>query len=278
MNSICLSIAGSDSSGGAGIQADLKTFASLGCYGATVITALTAQNTKGIRSVQELKPDFVKQQLEAVLEDLPVSAIKIGMLCNAEIVQTVAEVLSQTSIPIILDPIRFSTSGIPLFKSDQKLLSDRLLPLCILITPNMKEAFWLANLPENSTRSIDTVGEMLLQEGAHAVLVTGGDLSGKTKTDCLKIKKANNQIHTRVFKHHAVDSQNTHGTGCTLSSAIAAYLAKGNGLEQSVEKAISYVQACLKRSVHFYTGKGNGGLNHFPSDISHKMENNESTH
>jgi len=265
---ICLSIAGSDSSGGAGIQADLKTFASLGCYGATVITALTAQNTKGIRSILDTEPEFVKKQLEAVLEDLPVSVIKIGMLCNPGIVQAVVDVLSQTSIPIVLDPIRFSTSGTALFDDDRKPLFGDLLPICSLITPNRREAFWLAGVPGESDVSMEAIGDKLIQMGTDAVLITGGDVVGERKKDCLKVKQDDDQIYTRLYEHDTVDTRNSHGTGCTLSSAISAYLAKGNSLIQSVDLAISYVQECLKQSVHFQTGKGNGGLNHFHHGVN----------
>ncbi len=256
---ICLSIAGSDSSGGAGIQADLKTFASLGCYGASVITALTAQNTKGIRSISDVKPDFVRQQLEAVLDDLSVSVVKIGMLGNPDIVQVLVDTLSPTSIPIVLDPIRFSTSGTSLFRGKKRLCED-LLPMCSLITPNRQEALWLTDIPKDSRISTEVVGDQLIKMGVNAVLITGGDDAGKQKRDCLKVR---DQGLTRQFEHHTIDTQNSHGTGCTLSSAIAAFLAKGNSLELSVEQAIRYVQACLVQSIDFYTGKGNGGLNHF---------------
>ncbi len=263
MTPVCLSIAGSDSSAGAGIQADIKTFSSLGCYGATVITAVTAQNTAGIRSIHAVPPENVGDQLNAVLEDMPVAAIKIGMLADLEIVRTIIPILHRVSVPIIFDPVRFSSSGTSLLEVGRQFLIREFMPLCALITPNVEEATWLAGIDPMETWPASQLAEKLIDIGFKGVLVTGGDCSGAVKQDCLAIKENGGTPSSRIFEHSSIATSNHHGTGCTLSSAIAAFTAKDLPLVSAVNDGIDFVQTCLKQSISFTTGKGIGGLDHF---------------
>ncbi len=266
MKPVCLTIAGSDSSAGAGIQADLKTFANLGCYAATVITALTAQNTKGVHSILPVNADFVLAQLDTVMNDMPVSAIKIGMVRDESVIEKISVYLATCDLPIVLDPVLVSSSGTKLLsKTAASSLVDLLLPLCKLVTPNVKEAELLSGFPVESQDGLEKVGNWLLESGVSGALITGGDVGGSQKNDVLFLKKTSGKNESFLFKHESINTQNSHGTGCTLSSAITAYLSHGIELPDAVQAGIVYTHRLLENSQKFYTGRGFGGLDHFYS-------------
>jgi hydroxymethylpyrimidine/phosphomethylpyrimidine kinase len=261
MTAIALTIAGSDSSGGAGIQADLKTFAALGVYGASAISALTAQNTEGVDAVLVVPPDFVARQIRVVARDLKIGAIKIGMLATAEIIEAVAgELKSLQDVPIVLDPVMVAASGDILLDEDAiQTLRTVLLPRATLITPNLPEAAKLLGESE----AMDEAGmrlqaEALRQIGAQAVLIKGGHAKGPTAIDILA--DVEGELPLEVPR---IETGDTHGTGCTLSSAIAAELAKGASLRQAVTRAKSYVTAALQFAGALRVGKGRGPVDHF---------------
>jgi hydroxymethylpyrimidine/phosphomethylpyrimidine kinase len=261
MTAIALTIAGSDSSGGAGIQADLKTFSALHVYGASVITALTAQNTKGVDDVMVVPPEFVLAQMRSVMSDLAVNAIKIGMLGSAGIIDAVAEGLSEfPGLPLVLDPVMVATSGDSLLDDDAvDSLRAKLIPLATLITPNLKEAALLLGEPEDRREKwMEGRAKRLLNLGARAVLLKGGDSDGETALDILV--DASGVQHLDAPR---VATKNTHGTGCTLSSAIAAELAKGAPLDRAVKNAKVYVTAAIMAADELEIGKGRGPVHHF---------------
>ncbi|MEO5660717.1 MAG: bifunctional hydroxymethylpyrimidine kinase/phosphomethylpyrimidine kinase, partial [Polaromonas sp.] len=220
-----LSIAGSDSGGGAGIQADLKTFAALGCYGMTAITALTAQNTQGVRAIHGVPPQMLRDQIDAVLEDIGAHAVKIGMLHAPEIVQTVAEAIDRHAMKtVVLDPVMVATSGAVLIDNPAvNVLVRELFPRALLVTPNLDEAALLVGRPVGSESDMQAAAQEMLSMGANAVLLKGGHLAGDLVSDLLLTK--NGAAHWMCAPRIA--TRNTHGTGCTLSSAIAAHLALG---------------------------------------------------
>jgi hydroxymethylpyrimidine/phosphomethylpyrimidine kinase len=258
---IALTIAGSDSGGGAGIQADLKTFSALGVFGCSVISSLTAQNTLGVQGVYPIPPQFVQQQIRSVLSDLPVGAIKTGMLATAEIIAAVAESLNSFArIPFVLDPVMIATSGDRLLAEDAiDTLIKHLFPLATLITPNLHEAAALLNLPVASDlAAMQMQGEKLLAFGAQAVLMKGGHALNNEATDLLVTGDG-----IQIFSAPRLQTKNTHGTGCTLASAIAAGLAKGLLLEESVQKAKDYLQNALLHSEKLHIGQGAGPVHHF---------------
>ena len=255
-----LSIAGSDSGGGAGIQADLKTFAALGCYGMTAITALTAQNTCGVQAVDAVSAAMLRAQIDAVLQDLGAHAVKIGMLANAEQVDVVAQALAHHGAPhVVLDPVMAATSGTPLSsQAASARLVSALLPQVALVTPNLDEASWLVGRPVRLLSDMGPAAQALLALGAQGVLLKGGHLPGEAVSDLLAT--ADGGLHWM----HAprIASANTHGTGCTLSSAIAAHLALGAALPQAVDLARQYVRATLQAGASVHTGACSGPLNH----------------
>ena len=256
-----LSIAGSDSGGGAGIQADLKTFAALGCYGMTAITALTAQNTLGVRAIHSVPPQMLRDQIEAVIEDIGTHAVKIGMLHTPEIVLTVAEVIDRHALQkVVLDPVMAATSGAMLIDNPAiQVLVRELFPRALVVTPNLDEASLLVGRPLRSERDMEAAAqEMLTTMGANAVLLKGGHLPGDLVCDLLLTKNG----VAYWMRAPRIQTANTHGTGCTLSSAIAANLALGATLLDSVEAARSYVRAALAASSTVRTGAGSGPLNH----------------
>ena len=256
-----LSIAGSDPSGGAGIQADLKTFSAIGCYGMAAITALTAQNTHGVTAVHVPPPEILSAQLDAIFSDIDVDAIKIGMLATGDMARTVAVHLKRhPAIPMVLDPVLVATSGDSLGAPDVvDALLDDLLPAVTLITPNLPEAARLAGMPApDSEAAMRRLAEVLHERGARAVLIKGGHLSGEQAIDVL----FDGHRH-RTFSAARVATRNTHGTGCTLSSAIAAYLARGLDLASAVEAAKSYLSAALAQSGQLRVGQGHGPVHHF---------------
>ncbi len=255
-----LSIAGSDSGGGAGIQADLKTFAALGCYGMTAITALTAQNTLGVSGIHGVPPEMLKAQLSAVLDDIGVDAVKIGMLHAPDIVRTVAWALRHYEVKqVVLDPVMVATSGDRLIAPDTvQVLVDELFPLATVVTPNLDEAALLLGRPIGHADELETAARDLLALGAKAVLLKGGHLPGDEVADLL----VSGDGPAQRLASPRIASRNTHGTGCTLSSAIAAYLALGNPLDQAVAKARSYILQAIAMGANVYTGAGHGPLNH----------------
>lgn len=257
-----LSIAGSDSSGGAGIQADLKTFSALGVYGATAITAITAQNTKGVNSQLAISPEMVYNQIVAVVEDIAPSAIKIGMLANKEIATVVADALSRYNIPTILDPVMVSSSGHRLLSLDaQEVVKERLLPLSTLVTPNIPEMEALTAMSLTTAEEKLTAAQYLLSLGAQAVLLKGGHEEGDTKCDTLYELDGSNitQLHLST---PTVATKNIHGTGCTLSSAIAAFMTRGLALREAVQEAKNYITEAIISGADIAIGNGFGPVNH----------------
>lgn len=259
---IVLSIAGSDSSGGAGIQADLKTFSALGVYGATAITAITAQNTQGVISQQALSPQMVYEQIIAVVDDLQPSVVKIGMLSNVEIVRTVADALSKYSLSIILDPVMVSSSGHRLLSVEaQDALKEKLLPMSTLITPNIPEMEALTGMPLATPSEKENAARYLMNCGAKSVLLKGGHEEGDVKTDIL-FSKFDEGMQIETFASESIHTKNIHGTGCTLSSAIAAFMARGYLLNDAVAEAKRYVSEAIKAGADVKIGHGFGPVNH----------------
>ena len=255
-----MSIAGSDSGGGAGIQADLKTLAALGCYGMTAITALTAQNTLGVRAIHPVPPEILRDQIDAVVEDIGVDAVKIGMLHSSEIVRTVAAAIDRHALQrVVLDPVMISTSGARLIDDQaQAVLVTELFARAIVVTPNLDEAAMLVGRRIENEAAMEIAARELIELGAAAVLLKGGHLAGETVSDLLLMRDGT--VHW--MRAPRIATYNTHGTGCTLSSAIAAYLALGATLPQAVASARSYVRGALQAGAAVRTGAGSGPLNH----------------
>lgn len=261
MSAIAVSIAGSDSSGGAGLQADLKTFSARGVYGATIITALTAQNTLGVQAIHNVPADFVSSQMDSVFSDLSVNAVKIGMVSEANIIFAISAGLQKHNIRnIVLDPVMVATSGDVLLNHQAiDSLRQKLLPLAHIVTPNLPEA---AKLLDTTIAQSET--EMLAQAksilalGPEAVLVKGGHGQGDTSVDVLVTHDA-----TRTFSAPRIQTRHTHGTGCTLAAAIAAELAKGAALHDAVAQAKSYLTSALQHAVTLHIGHGAGPVHHF---------------
>lgn len=268
---VALTIAGSDSGGGAGIQADIKTFSALGVYGTSVLTAITAQNTRSVQGIQAVSPDMLRGQLEAIFQDFPVDAIKVGMLHTAESVRIVADLLSSYPMPspVILDPVMISTSGSRLLEEDAiERMIHELFPQATLITPNIQEAEYLSGIPIRAEKEIPRVAEQLRSLGCKAVLIKGGHLPGENMTDWLFT--AGHEPACLVSP--TIESRNTHGTGCTLSSAITAYMALGYPLDEAVRSAKEYITQALAFGANIQLGKGNGPLNHFFAPVPlHKI-------
>jgi hydroxymethylpyrimidine/phosphomethylpyrimidine kinase len=259
--SVALTIAGSDSSGGAGVQADLKTFAALGVYGASVITAVTAQNTKGVTAVHPIPAEFVTAQLEAVFSDLDIAAVKIGMLADAAIIQAIAVALKRVAPKaVVLDPVMMATSGDRLLASDAiDALKTKLIPLAKIVTPNLPEAASLLNEEiASSAAAIEAQGRRLLALGSSAVLMKGGHGKGPESTDILITANS-----VKALSAPRIVTENTHGTGCSLSSAIAAGLAKGEDLTTAVRNAKAFVSAAIAAADRFSIGHGHGPIHHF---------------
>ena len=259
---VVLSIAGSDSSGGAGIQADLKTFSALGVYGATAITAITAQNTQGVHSQLAIDPQMVYEQIVAVVEDLHPSFIKIGMLSNADIVRVVAKALSRYTIPVILDPVIVSSTRHRLLSIEaQEVVKQRLLPLSTLVTPNIPEMEALTNHPIDIYEHKVEASKILFDYGAKAILLKGGHEEGEQKSDIL-FTNSQSGIESEVFASESVATHNTHGTGCTLSSAIAAFMARGCGMVAAIAEAKSFITEAIRSGADIVIGHGIGPVNH----------------
>ena len=260
MTSIALTIAGSDSGGGAGIQADLKAFSALGVYGASVITAVTAQNTCAVTAVHEVPADIVGAQVAAVLDDLPVGAIKIGMLFSPAIIETVAEHLQWTRAPVVLDPVMIAKSGDALLQETAiTAMRATMIPRATLLTPNLPEAARLLDCaPAETAPDMIDQGRALIALGAGAVLMKGGHGSGEICTDSLV---TSNGVVTLTAPRR--DTRNTHGTGCTLSAAIAAGLASGLDIEHATRTAHTYLQAAIAAADTLEIGSGHGPVHHF---------------
>ena len=258
---VALTIAGSDSSGGAGIQADLKTFAALGVYGASVITALTAQNTQGVTGIHQVPPDFVTAQIDAVFADLDVGAVKIGMVAELSVIEAIAAGLTRWSPKhIVLDPVMVATSGDRLLADDAvEALRAKLVPRAAILTPNLPEAAALLDEPVASGEAaIEDQGRRLLALGCPAVLIKGGHGQGSESIDYL-VREGG----TIALAAPRVATQNTHGTGCSLSSAIAAGLAKGEQLETAVRHAKAWISAAIAAADRLDVGRGHGPIHHF---------------
>ena len=261
---IALTIAGSDSGGGAGLQADLKTFHQFGVFGTSVVTAVTAQNTVGVRGWQGLPPELVTSQIDALADDLPPLAVKSGMLGSAELVEAVADGIARRRLPrYVLDPVMVATSGDRLLeRAAERLIAERLVPLATLVTPNLDEAAILVGDRVTAPDDMERAGRALLKLGAQAALVKGGHLpreeegEGDEIVDVLVMDGA-----VRRFTHTRLDTTSTHGTGCTLSAAIAAGLAHGRPLERAVEDALDFVHRAIAAAPGL--GHGHGPLNHF---------------
>jgi hydroxymethylpyrimidine/phosphomethylpyrimidine kinase len=254
---IALTIAGSDSGGGAGIQADLKTFHRFGVFGTSVITAITAQNTLGVMKWAAVSPELIREQLSAVATDLRPAAVKSGMLANREVVMTVADGLREHRLaPYVLDPVMIASSGDALLTGDAVMaVRSELVPLADLITPNLNEASILLGQSVCDESAMERAARALVETGARAALVKGGHLPGNDMVDLLFDGR-----ELRAFRRSRVDTRSTHGTGCTLSAAITAQLALGSPLELAVERAIDFVHAAIANAPGL--GGGHGPLNH----------------
>jgi hydroxymethylpyrimidine/phosphomethylpyrimidine kinase len=268
-----LTIAGSDSGGGAGIQADLKTFSALGCYGTSAITAVTVQNTLGVSGIHSIPAAIVQGQIIAVMDDIKPAAIKIGMVHNAEMAIAISDTLkAYTSTPVIFDPVMVATSGDKLIKEDTiSILKTVLFPMMTLITPNLDEAEILTGQRITNVEEMRKAAKILLQTGCAAVLLKGGHLKGKKLYDVYTSAQGDEQ----TFESDYIDSENVHGTGCTLSSAIAAYLALGKDLPVAIEQARTYVHQAILYGKDVKTGHGHGPLNHFYNPLKlqlHEVE------
>lgn len=263
MTAIALTIAGSDSSGGAGIQADLKTFAALRVYGASVVTALTAQNTRGVQAIHDVPADFVAAQIDSVFADLAVGAVKIGMLSRPETIRAVAEGLRRHApgIPVVLDPVMVATSGDRLISQEAvETLRGELMPLATVVTPNLPEAAALLDEGQaDHENEAVAQGRRLLGRGARAVLIKGGHGEGRESVDHLIAADGT----LRRFAAPRIETRNSHGTGCTLSAAVAAGLARGQGLTEAVGGAKTYVTAAIRAADSVPVGHGHGPLHHF---------------
>ena len=258
--SIALTIAGSDSGGGAGIQADLKTFSALGVYGASVITAVTAQNTRAVTAVEAVSPALIRAQIEAVFADLPPQAVKTGMLGDSQTICTVADSLAAVALPyLVIDPVMVAKSGDKLL-ADAAIatLRERLIPLATLITPNLPEAGELLGRPVTTRDDMPQAAADLLALGCHAVLLKGGHLAGDASDDLLLTTGGATWLS--AARH---PGKNTHGTGCTLSAAITAGLARGLALVDAVHAAKDYIGAAIAAADRLHVGSGHGLLHHF---------------
>ncbi|MCZ6573375.1 MAG: bifunctional hydroxymethylpyrimidine kinase/phosphomethylpyrimidine kinase [Planctomycetota bacterium] len=252
-----LTIAGSDPSGGAGVQGDLKTFHACGVYGMAVLTALTAQNTTGVSSVHDVPADFVRAQLDAVLDDLPVHAAKTGMLAKAAVIEAVVAALGERPVPfLVVDPVMVATSGDPLINDEAVgRMVELLFPLATVVTPNLDEAARLLGRPVRDLAGMHAAAQWIRDRGAQAVLVKGGHLAGGEVTDLLL---NGGQLHE--WRDARIDTDHTHGSGCALAAALAASLAKGLSLVDAVACARTFVRRGLEQAV--VLGKGRNPLNH----------------
>lgn len=270
MPSIILSIAGSDSSGGAGIQADIKTISALGGYAASVITAVTAQNTIGVQAVHPVPADVVRAQIVSVMDDLRPNSVKIGMIHDAETVHTIVKCLQKYHPAfVVYDPVMASTGGQPLMTEGTiRAIKEELFPLCTLITPNLHEAGLLCEQPISDTDEMKQAARKLSYRFRTSVLIKGGHLQGADMCDVLYERRSSDYADTvplsewTIYSHTKIESRNLHGTGCTLSSAIATFLAEGYRLDEAVRRSKEYINQAIARAKEMKIGKGNGPLWH----------------
>ncbi|WP_300728391.1 bifunctional hydroxymethylpyrimidine kinase/phosphomethylpyrimidine kinase [uncultured Bacteroides sp.] len=270
-----LTIAGSDCSGGAGIQADIKAISALGAYAASAITAITVQNTCGVTGIHPVPPAYVKGQIESVMTDIRPKAVKIGMINDIEIVKVIEESLKRFRPEfVVFDPVMVSTSGCKLMEDDAiEAITTRLMPLSTIITPNLSEAEVLLGYPIRDIDTMKKAAVKLLDYGCRSVLVKGGHLADGGMCDVLQTKDEN---EPHLYSAQKIDSKNTHGTGCTLSSSIATYLALGETLPEAVRKAKEYVYKGILSGKDVHIGEGHGPLNHFHSPVAmHILDENE---
>ncbi len=256
-----LIIAGSDSGGGAGVQGDIKTVTCLGGYAASAITALTAQNTTGVYGIHDIPEDFIAQQIRLVLEDIGADAIKTGMLSKASVIEVVARLLADyPHIPLVLDPVMFAKGGAALLAVDAlETLKNLLIPRAEIITPNIPEAEYLAGMVINNLDDMRCAAEKIMELGCNAVLLKGGHLEGEIVTDLL-VMQGEKPIFTEIFTQARINTKNTHGTGCTLASAIATGLAQKLPLLEAVTRARAYVRKSIEAAPNI--GQGHGALWH----------------
>ena len=270
-----LTIAGSDCSGGAGIQADIKAISALGGYATSAITAITVQNTLGVTGIHPVPASYVKAQIEAVMTDIKPSAVKIGMINDVEIVKAIAESIKEYRPKfVVFDPVMVSTSGCKLIEDKAiEAIKKELIPLSTIITPNLSEAVVLTGDSIDDAASMTAAGNKILESGCGAVLIKGGHLEGNDMCDVLCIKGENTPY---IYTASKISSKNTHGTGCTLSSSIATYLALGETLREAVRKAKDYVHKGILNGKDVCIGSGHGPLNHFYSPVPmHIFNENE---
>ncbi|MGO9341583.1 MAG: bifunctional hydroxymethylpyrimidine kinase/phosphomethylpyrimidine kinase [Acidimicrobiales bacterium] len=260
---IALTIAGSDSGGGAGLQADLKTFAALGVFGTSAVTAITAQNTTSVVASMPIPPEMVKLQVETVLSDLPVLAVKTGMLATSAIVGAVADMAESGRLPnLVVDPVLVSTTGRRLLEDDAiPVYKQRLLPRAVVVTPNLREARLLAEMPISDTQGMIDAAWKIAEAGPQTVVVKGGHLGGDESPDILL---TNGEV--TVLQGARIPTANDHGTGCTMSAAIAAFLARGESVPVAVERAKEYVARAISGASSWKLGSGHGPLDHFGWD------------
>ncbi len=253
-----MTIAGSDSGGGAGIQGDIKTISALGGYATTAITAITAQNTVGVKNILNIPINMIEEQINAIIDDIGTDAIKIGMLSNEKIINCVAKIIStfNKKIPIVLDPVMVAKGGHKLLDiGAEKALINKLMPLCTIITPNIPEAEVITGLKINNINDLETMGKSIIKMRIDNVLMKGGHLDSDILTDILITRNS-----TEYFKSKKIITKNSHGTGCTLSSAIACGLGQQLSLKKSINRAHKYVYKSILNAPNI--GKGNGPLNH----------------
>lgn len=255
-----LSIAGFDGSGGAGIQADLKTFSALGCYGMTVLTALPVQNTQGVRSIYEISLSCIREQIIAIFDDIGADVVKIGMLHSPEIIQLIVDLLKQYQAKnIVVDPVMVAKSGDRLLKMEAiEALKTLLLPIATTITPNIPEAEDLLNRKIGNKSDMESAAGVLCSMGPQSVIIKGGHSNSTLSEDCLW---CDHQAHW--FSAQRIETKNTHGTGCTFSAAIASFLAYNDDVVKAVEKAKDYLTGALKSGAEYQIGYGHGPVNHF---------------
>jgi len=276
-----LTIAGSDCSGGAGIQADLKTFTALGAYGMSVVTALTAQNTKGVSAIQPVPADFIGEQLQAICEDIPVDAVKIGMLHRAEVIETVAKYLRRYALSnIVLDPVFAAKNGEGLLNVDAlQTLQKELFPLVTVLTPNLDEAGILLRKKIVYRQEMEEAGRQLLAMGVPAVVVKGGHIPGPSCADCLCWQETDVRQQPKVwwFEGPRLNTRNTHGTGCTFSSAVAVFLGRGQQVAEAVDNAKKFTAAAIAAGAEYQLAfaqepTGHGPLLHFSASVSRDID------
>ena len=265
-----LTVAGSDSGGGAGIQADLKTMSSLGMYAASVITSVTAQNTCGVTAIHVIPADIIAEQIKDVMTDICPVAVKVGMLNDCATMNVVADTLKQYDIRhLVIDPVMVATSGDRLMKEDAiNTFIERLLPMADVLTPNLPEAEILAGMKINSSEDVYEAAGRIIAKGCETVLIKGGHSEGTDKTDYLFFRKEDGSRDVKTYTCATVDTNNTHGTGCTLSSAITSFLAKGLPMCDAVGEAKNYVTEALRAAADVEIGRGHGPVNHFHNPVA----------